>query len=230
MWLLPSLGRPDGLRRLIDSYQWDGEEVKLILHGWDNKLKQYDDVQLPSNWEIGVTDEVHLSPTCAWALQRWPGAKCYGALADDITLETPGMLRRLEELAGDWYIAYLNDGAHCERLCTFPCSGAKLIHATGDLSFGGLLHNGTDVVWYALGIALRILQYAQNCKITHWHPAFGRGKWDETYALGQRGSLSSGKAYDKFMQEGFEALRRRLSDTLDAAHVTRFPNAPMFVE
>src|SRR5712664_3765282 len=134
MWLLTSLGRPERIRTLVNSYQWGTESpVVLTLYDKDARLPEYLAQAWPENWSVETVPMRGNGPTYNEMLKRYPAEKCYGFLADDVTLDVENMLSFLEQEAGDWNVAYANDQHHGERLPTMPCIGGELVRAVGYL-------------------------------------------------------------------------------------------------
>src|SRR5438128_757700 len=109
MYFLTSLGRPDRIRAVVDSYQWGAEQVMLTLYEKDKRLPEYLAQQWPEGWNVETVPMRGNGPTYNEMLKRYPNEKCYGFLADDAVLDVQGMLSMLEDAAGDWNVAYAND-------------------------------------------------------------------------------------------------------------------------
>ena len=50
MWILTSLGRPDRIRAVVDSYDWGAERVVLALFSKDRRLGEYLAQSWPESW------------------------------------------------------------------------------------------------------------------------------------------------------------------------------------
>jgi len=151
MWILTSLSRPERIRALVDSYAWgDESQVYLTLYEKDPLIDRYLDQKWPASWMIELVSMLGNGPTYNEMLRRYPHEQTYGFLADDAVLETPGMLWRLERAAGDWAVAYPNDGVWKDGgLATMPCIGGELVRAAGDWAVA----YPNDGVWKDGGLA-----------------------------------------------------------------------------
>ena len=181
MWILTSLGRPDRIRAVVDSYDWGAEKVILALCEKDKRLGEYLAQLWPQSWTVETVPMLGNGPTYNEILKRYPSAKCYGFLADDAILDTQGMLRQLEQAAGDWNIAYANDGHWGAQLPTMPCIGGELVRAVGTLAPGHLVHWAIDTAWGELGRRLGNLVYCEHLMYTHLNPVWGTAPDDPTY-------------------------------------------------
>jgi hypothetical protein len=145
MWLLTSLLRPDRIRGLVDSYAWgDHSPVILTLSEKDARLGEYIGQSWPESWRIETVPMLGNGPTYNEMLRRYPNEPQYGFLADDQILRVPGMLRELERRAGDWRIAYPDDGHWQANLPTMPCIGGELVRTVGFLAPEALVHWAID--------------------------------------------------------------------------------------
>jgi hypothetical protein len=182
MWIFTSLGRPDLIRRIVDSYAWGGEtRVILALYDGDKRLPEYLAQKWPAGWQTKIVTVLGNGPTYNEIFSRYPSESCYGFLADDAILDIPGMLRQLEEGAGDWNIAYANDKHWGEKLPTMPCIGGHLARAIGFLSPPQIIHWAIDTAWGEIGRRLGNLRYFPHLTYTHLNPVWGTAPDDATY-------------------------------------------------
>ena len=195
-WILTSLGRPQRIRAVVDSYDWGRERVILALWEKDRRLPDYLAQEWPETWKIETVPMRGNGPTYNEILCRYPNERCYGYLADDAVLDEQGMLRRLEEAAGDWNISYANDKHHGEAIPTMPCMGGKLVRAIGYLAPSCLVHWAIDCAWKEIGERLDCLRYMPELTYTHLNPIWGTAPDDPTYAQARLASF------------GYEALFR----------------------
>ena len=181
MFILSSLGRPDRIGAVVESYEWDTEKVILALYEGDKRLPEYLAQQWPESWTIEIVPMRGNGPTYNEILRRHPDEQCYGFLADDAILDVPGMLRRLAEAADSWNVAYANDKHHGAAIPTMPCMGGELVRAIGYLSPRCLIHWGIDCAWKEIGERLGALRYFENLTYTHLNPVWGTAADDSTY-------------------------------------------------
>lgn len=184
MWILTSLGRPDRIRAVVESYDWGGElRVMLTLWEKDPRLPEYLAQEWPFNWTVETVSMRGNGPTYNEMLRRYPNEKCYGFLADDAILDVQGMLRLLEAEAGDWNVSYANDKHHGAAIPTMPCIGGELARAVGYLSPECLIHWAIDCAWYEIGKRVNGLRYREDLTYTHLNPVWGTAPDDQTYKM-----------------------------------------------
>ena len=191
MWILSSMGRPDRIRKLVDSYDWGAghSPVLLTLAERDARLHEYLSQEWPASWRIEIVQALGNGPTYNEILLRYPDEPCYGFLADDQILETSGMLVDLELAACDWNVAYANDKHHGESIPTMPCLGGELVRAVGYLSPRTIIHWGIDCCWYEIGKRLGTLRYQPDLTYEHQNPVWGTAPDDRTYRLARQRSF-----------------------------------------
>lgn len=189
MFILTSLGRPDRIRAVVDTYSWGAEKVVLALCEKDKRLQEYLDQKWPETWKIEIVTMRGNGPTYNEILRRYPHERCYGFLADDAVLDVQGMLRLLEQASGDWNIAYANDKHWGEKLPTMPCMGGELVRAVGYLAPEYLLHWAIDTAWGELGKRLGNRAYQPHLTYTHLNPIWGTAPNDQTYIAAQQASF-----------------------------------------
>lgn len=204
VWLLTSLSRPDRIRELVDSYQWDSGESRVMLVLWagDKRMKEYLAQEWPANWTTEIVPMPGNGPTYNEMLARYPDEAQYGFLADDAVLDVPGMLAELEREAGAWNVAYANDKFHGESIPTMPCLGGQLVRAVGYLSPPSIIHQAIDCAWHDIGQPLGALRYRADLTYTHKHPLLGSAKYDATYRDAQYASINYQQIYRAWMLGG----------------------------
>lgn len=190
IWIFTSLGRPDLIRRVVDTYAWGHHSpVALVLYEQDPRLQEYLDQEWPESWSIEIVDMKGNGPTYNEIFRRYPTEPQYGFLADDAILKTPDMLFELETEAADRFVAYSNDQHHGETIATMPCIGGELVRRVGYLAPKNIIHWGIDCVWHEIGRRLDRLRYRPDLVYEHLHPLWNSGEWDKTYRQAQRASL-----------------------------------------
>lgn len=181
MFIMTSMGRPDRIKAVVHSYEWGAEKVILALYAKDKRLDEYLAQVWPESWKIEVVPMIGNGPTYNEIFRRYPNERSYGYLADDAILDVQGMLRILEQCAGDWNIAYANDKHWGEKLPTMPCLGGELVRACGYLAPASLVHWAIDTAWGELGKRLGNLVYREDLTYTHLNPVWGTAPDDPTY-------------------------------------------------
>ena len=202
MFILTSLGRPERIRAVVESYEWGAERVILALYAKDKRLAEYQAQAWPESWKIETVGMLGNGPTYDEILRRYPRERCYGFLADDAILDVQGMLRQLEQAAGDWNIAYANDKHWGEKLPTMPCIGGELVRSVGTLAPGGLVHWAIDTAWGELGKRLGNLVYREELTYTHLNPVWGTAPDDPTYVAARARSFGWQDLLRAFMVGG----------------------------
>lgn len=219
MWIFTSLGRPDLIERTVKSYDW-GEHSPVLLTLWerDPALQQYLAKQWPAGWHIEIVPMRGNGPTYNEMLDRYPDEDCYGFLADDALLDTPGMLKALEDSCGNWRIAYANDQHWGEALPTMPCIGGDLVRAVGYLAAPLFEHWGIDTMWGELGRRLGLLCYRDDLRYTHLNPVWGTAEDDRTYQLARARSIGHNDALRGWLVGGeFDRLKKRVGEAMRKA-------------
>lgn len=186
IWIFSSLGRPDRIRQVVDSYNWTGQPVHLVLYEGDKRLPEYAKQKWPDMWKLDIVPMLGNGPTYNEMLRRYPNELCYGFLADDAVLEVPNMLSQLELEADSWNIAYANDKHWGDKLPTMPCLGGELVRAVGYLAPEYLMHWAIDTAWGELGKRLGNLRYRGDLTYSHYNPVWGSAPDDETYREARR--------------------------------------------
>ncbi len=203
MWILTSMGRPDRIRKLVDSYAWGNHStVVLALADGDSRLQDYLSQQWPVGWQIEVVKMFGNGPTYNEMLHRYPDEAQYGFLADDQILESKDMLRVLELAAGNWNVSYANDKHHGATIPTMPCIGGELARAVGYLSPENIVHWGIDCCWYEIGKRLNALRYQEHLTYEHENPVWGTAPDDRTYRLARQRSFGYQDLFRAWMLGG----------------------------
>lgn len=200
MWILTSLGRPERIRAVAETYAWGRESrVMLTLYEHDKRLPDYLAQRWPSNWSIEIVPMLGNGPTYNEMLRRYPDEPQYGFLADDALLDIQGMLRMLEDAAGEWFVAYSNDKHHGDKIPTMPCLGGELVRAVGYLSPPNLIHWAIDCAWGEIGKRLNALRYFDLLTYTHLNPIWGTAPDDRTYQLARANSHDYERLFRSWM-------------------------------
>lgn len=200
MWVLSSLGRPDRIRKVVESYDW-GSQSRVILALWagDKRLQEYLDQKWPGGWQIKIVQPRGNGPTYNEIFMMYPNESCYGFLADDAILDEQGMLRMLEDAAGGWNVAYANDKHHGASIPTMPCLGGELVRAVGYLSPECLIHWAIDCAWGEIGKRLGALRYFEQLTYTHLNPVWGTAPDDATYRWARDNSFEYERLFRGWM-------------------------------
>jgi hypothetical protein len=179
------------------------QPVAVILCDKDPAVLDYMQQAWPSTWFLGVAsgEYTYCGEKMNWAFEKFPKAKFYGHLCDDVWISTPGMLAQLAESAGDWNISFPADGIYDEQppenLVCFPCMGGKLVRSIGWWAFPELKHNCIDSVITDIGRSLGLLVNRRDLRLGMLGPS-ERGQpanWDETYKRVETINLEAGNIF-----------------------------------
>lgn len=217
MWVLPSLGRPDSVSRLV-SHMPDAP-ITLVVYEGDPLLERYLDLQPPTAWSIiqipNFRDSVpRLGQALNYLFVTNPLEEFYGFIADDCLPEPADWYTQLSDAAGQWGISYGDDGIHGEALCTHPCVGGQLVREVGFWCMPGVAHSYFDTFWMNVGKKTGLMKYLPEVKMNHRHPYNGKAEMDETYRRGQEMFEADKNAYFARIQSNwFEETIRNVSDS-----------------
>jgi len=201
---------------MVESVQGvDREEHVVVLVAYnDPRLLDYAATfaVLPRAWDVWLTDNFSCGRALNHAFDRFPDEPFYGFLADDITLDTPGMLGELREEALNGYFAWPNDGVHGPRMSTHPAAPGKMLRAMGFWAHPLFPHNGLDTVMYRVSESLGLSRFREDLILTHHHPfaAHRPDEWDETYDDAREDNSKAIDLMARFEQEGLPQLLRQV--------------------
>jgi hypothetical protein len=185
--IVPSRGRPQQLRQLVDAVHDTAEgdvEVWVGLDDDDAARAEYTGRAVfmvggrrsLSGWTNLIADAILDSPH---------EARFFASLGDDHRPRTPGWDRRLiaaiESLGGAPGIAYGKDLLQGARLPTAWVVSADLVRAVGWMMLPSCQHMYVDNAVLALGQAAGRILYCPDVVIEHLHPAGGKATLDDSY-------------------------------------------------
>jgi hypothetical protein len=158
----------------------------------DETVDEYRNLRLPKNWTIHHEPVWgSLQASMQWAFQRFPDATQYGWLADDNHPRTPGWDKQLEAAAGDWNLAYANDGWNSlsgngeelfrngHDLSSGLCWGGKLVRTVGWWALPGVRQAGIDTAWTEIVRPLNLHRYLPDVTVEHWNWRSGKRPFDQ---------------------------------------------------
>lgn len=189
--IVPSRGRPQQLRELLDAIHDTAETDVRVLVGVDDDdysaLAAYQALAALPGVELRLGVRRSLS---AWtndladfALTDGPPPRYLASMGDDHRPRTKGWDRRLIEAAESigGGIAYGDDKFQGGRLPTAWVVGADLVRAVGWMMLPQCAHLCVDNAVLELGRALGRIAYCPDVVIEHLHPAAGKGEVDDSY-------------------------------------------------
>lgn len=228
MYVIPSHGRSLKLQQLCESMSDNDRKqpVMVVVCDQDPTYEDYYKVRWPESWRIKTAygEYSYCGEKMNWALERLPRAKYYGHLCDDVLLTGKDTLGELAEAAGDWYMAYPDDGLYRNAdLVCFPVTGGKLIREMGFWAHPWFKHNCLDSVLTDVGKTLKVLKPMLHLHYVVKHPFFGTAEMDETYARVETINRKAGFIYDTQWHPGPERkeLMARLNKVLNENEVAR---------
>ena len=210
MWLCPSVMRPHNIERL--ALVTHDVPLTIRLHQGDPMLAEYKKLDMPEKWKVAIGPDCACGGAWQWAFETFPDEKFYGFIGDDCVPQTEGWEEKLSEAAGDWAIAYPDDGMWGEKQCTHPCIGGDLVRAAGFWGMPTLEHNFIDGVWLSIGKALGLLAYVDEVKFDHRHWRNEKAVEDVVYLIGDSLYEKDEAAYREYGKSGaFRSTIMRIS-------------------
>lgn len=209
MFVIPSRGRPQNIRRLIDAVEKTssgGYRFMLMLDYDDPSLGGYPKAdELPVQWERMVQDRRSLSSIYNTAFVSLPKQKWYGIFADDVEPQTQDWDKKLVEAAGSNGMAFGDDGIGSP---THFVLGGDLVREKGWLALPGLQRLYIDTVWRDIAFSRGVLNYLPDVHLIHLHPSVGKGMMDATYKKSPEIKASDKQCYEEFIQFDLLGPRR----------------------
>jgi hypothetical protein len=187
--IVPTRGRPDNIRRVIEAWDatgaWDDAELLVARDADDPEAGRY--VWSRTGVREMIYDEwqpmvAKLDRTAAAAGGRW-APFALGFAGDDHLPRTPGWARRyLEALAElGTGIVYGDDLLQGQRLPTQWAMTADIVHTLGRMVPAPVEHLYCDNAVMALGQSVGCIRYLSDVVIEHVHPVAGRAPLDDQY-------------------------------------------------
>lgn len=240
MFLLPSLRRPNSLRRFLNAYiaTSASEHVVVWVEETDPYLVEYESLQYPRNVTLVVSQPGFVGECLNRAFKKYSDEPFYGFLSDDCIPKTKNWDTLLAKSAGNWNVAYPHDMSDSNKtfydaashditkdekkgkqLATFPCVGGELVRALGGWNPAGIQHFWTDTFWHRVGVELNTLVFRDDVIFEHCHPNFGKGEKDYTWKQVRGGNKTYNASADKQrFYKWFETNRDLLSEVSDKIH------------
>ena len=200
MFVLPSRGRPNNLRRLIDAW----EETKASLPVWlrldddDPNLPEYLALALPEPWVLEVGPRLPLSAIYNKAYERAPEAAWWGLIADDVVPETPEWDFRLVEAARSDGMA-VPAGGHDPEGAPHFVLGGDLVREIGWLCLPGLDRLYIDTIWMLLAKHKDVFRRVPEVVLKHHHFSNRLAPFDHIYK--KRHKPEDRALYEAFRQQ-----------------------------
>lgn len=212
MIILPTLGRPENIKRFVEAYRstFASLPVLVVFDAGDALKAEYEKIGLPASFDkIFVPARTRCAAIQNLVFEKWPNEEFYAVLADDVVPETEKWDKELAEACRYEGIAWGDDDIQHKALATHPFIDGDLVRKMGWIAPPGLVHFFVDNVWTHLAAAIGGNGYLPDVKLTHHHHLNGKAVMDSTY----RNATSFDAdyvAYRAFMKNDFEALLKRV--------------------
>ena len=189
--ILPSRGRPEGLKKslksIVDNSYSSNLKVYIYLDDNDQKLDQYKTiinkferiVDLTIGQPIGVPKSFNL---LASKVQE----KYIMMFNDDLEIKTnywdKHFLDDADKINDQIFVAFFNDGINFNKHAAFPIISKKWFNLVG-YSSKNLIFQHNDTWVFSIGVMLRRTIYYENIKLKHNHGYLEKKYLDETFLL-----------------------------------------------
>lgn len=182
MLILPTIYRPDSLRRFVTAYEATGGTIPVwVVFNEDNAF-QYADVKTPAHWKRCKVSRVsQLGDIFTAMFRSFPDEPYYGMVADDVVPETQGWDVILRDSCQHDKIAWGWDGIQNEKLPVHPFIGGDLVRRLGYWSAPGIKHWYVDNAWKDIADKLNCGVYLPEVRMKHVHYANGLAQVDRAY-------------------------------------------------
>lgn len=193
--IVPSRGRPQNIKRLIDAWVETGAEATLLVAVDDDDPDLEDYIEIMSKAPNGEQYQLHVGRRLRLAgtlnelaVERVNRA---GALPNDVIGfmgddHCPRTMQWDAHVALTLHndglgVAYGNDLIQGPNLPTAVFMSAAIIQTLGYMVPPGLTHMYLDNTWKTWGEGMGRLHYMPHVIIEHLHPIAGKAEWDERY-------------------------------------------------
>lgn len=199
--IIPSRGRPELMKALIESWEKTTQGGSNIIMGLDTndpELNNYPIDDERFGWLIGPQKELN-EKNNNLARGRANDYEIIGCLSDDFVFLSKDwegkVIECQESLKG---ICYGNDLLQGRNLPTAPFIHNNIIKALGYAAPPVLKHYYIDNYWLELGMRLNRLQYIPDMIIEHRHWSSGKSIKDETYSKSETLMGQDREAWDHY--------------------------------
>lgn len=210
MIILPTIYRPENLRRFVRHYGHTGSTLPVWVVFDEENARHYTHVELPPTFKKCLVDRgTRIGKIFNLIFQNHPDEDFYGIVADDVTPETYRWDILLKEACRPDKIAWGLDGGYDETLPRHPFIGGELVRRLGFLSPPGIRHWYVDNVWKDIAEGLNCGVYLPEIRMVHRHPTNGLAQGDRAYDS-QPDPRVDQIAYGMWKEKEFPALMERL--------------------
>ena len=183
MILLPTRGRPEGLKRYLKAYKDTGAKlpVAIRLDNDDPMLPAYNDIPRESGQDWIVGPRVGALGAVNEIFSKYPNEPVYAGGSDDLLPRTENWDLILAEAAGPWGVAFGDDLQETGKFPTHPVIGGNLLRAVGWVSPPGFWHLFIDQIWGTIARTLGCLTFCPFVITEHLHFGNHKSPVDQTY-------------------------------------------------
>jgi hypothetical protein len=186
--LVPSRGRPDKLREMVNAAKSLASEEIHILCGIDRDDKYIKDYDTVTGVTHCVDDRMGLrewtNVLARYVLQENPDIKYLVSMGDDHMVRTVDWDKKLKEAIqgmGEPGFSFGDDDINGSNLCTSWMVSVEIVKAIGWMMLPWLDHMYVDNAIMELGNAANRIVYCPDVRIEHMHPTAKKSNWDTTY-------------------------------------------------
>jgi hypothetical protein len=227
MWFMPSYGRPDALRRMLEAPGGWPDHVVVLVNEDDPALKEYGRVftsALPRDppWRLHfIPAGSRCSDAHRYITTKWPDEAFYGLLCDDQWPVTPGWHEALVRAAGSKFISTPAGEPNFPLLRNALVLGGDLVRAMGTLVPAPVKHNFEDNIWDRIAADFNILVPLPDVIVEHRHWVHGTAKKDATYERGSADAIEDRKIFETWLASADRMeMCRRIGKLLDVSGIT----------
>lgn len=187
--IVPSRGRPDNIRELIEAWESTRTYAALlvVVDDDDETLPGYVEVMdsAPDWSRLEITPRKRLGPTLNdYAMRNVELYDILGFMGDDHRPRTPQWDKRfamaIAQMGGTG-VAYGNDLIQGANIPTAVWLSSCIVETLGYMCPPDLTHLFLDNSWKAWGEGIHKLSYLNDVVIEHCHPVAHKSEWDDTY-------------------------------------------------
>lgn len=210
MIILPTIYRPESLRRFVKAYETTGATLPVFVVLDKDNVSHYSEIELPKFFtRCSAHPGTRIGDIFNKIYNAFPNESFYGVMADDVVPETYRWDILLKEACLPDRIAWGFDGGHDETLPRHPFIGGDLVRKMGFLSAPGVKHWYVDNAWKDIAEGLNCGAYRPEIRMVHRHYTNGLAQKDRTYTE-QPNPRVDEFAYNMWKEQELPDLLRRL--------------------